>query len=190
MNIHQWKVCEEASLSDHKLITFQVNNPCKFKPAHHRNVRKTDWESYTDKIESKCSDISVGLSLHSTGDIYSAAERLEQIIQTSYQDSCRLVKRITNNYPSWWNGELTALRRKARQTLKKAQRTKLAEHWDASREATRQYKRQLRYLKSAAWKKYCHPGNRMVAGEFEEAIEWNRQIEVAAFAGDRDVLDQ
>ena len=147
--IENWHVSDEASLSDHQHNRFDIQG----KPSHDSSrydPKSTDWNLYRGLVLSKL-DMLV-TPIESIGDLDEAAYQLNDVLLTSYHDSCIHKTSLCKRKVPWWNDQLAKLRKQVRKLFNHAKRTK---SWDEYRFALTEYNLELRRSKRATWRKCC-----------------------------------
>ena len=147
--IKDWRVSNEETLSDHRLINFSITGPMIIKQDY-RNPRKTDWGSYIADMEEATSRICGKLS--SIADLEIAVDQLQQAILQSFYQNC---KNTTTNSPRlvpWWSKEISGLRKRCRKLFNRA---KKSGDWDTYKSALTAYNKAIRDSKRNSWKKFC-----------------------------------
>ena len=90
--------------------------------------------------------------IESIGDLDEAAYQLNDVLLTSYHDSCIHKTRLCKRKVPWWNHQLAKLRKQVRKLFNHAKRTK---SWDKYRSALTEYNLELRRSKRATCRKCC-----------------------------------
>ena len=125
-----------------------------------RNVRRTCWNKYANKLDHRLHDLnSTPISISSVDDIEKLASTVQSQIIKSYNVSCpqRKIRRKTDNI--WWNTELTCLRREARKAQRKAIKSKLENDWEAFKQAQSIFKNAVRKAKRDSWRLFTESIN-------------------------------
>ena len=148
-HIHNWKVSDEITLSDHKLIMFSVLGPSRII-TEGRNPRNTNWDSYISQLEGETSGLPGKLS--SFSDIDMAVDKLQHAIIRSYHHNCAISRNSTRRIVPWWSKELSSLRSKCRKLFNKA---KKKGKWSDYRSALTDYNKAVRTTKLKSWQTYC-----------------------------------
>lgn len=151
--ISNWHVSDEASLSDHRQIRFDIDiEPITQEPK--RNPRRTNWELYRCLLEGN-GELSGVRGMDSVDGIDLAAEHLRSRILTAYEDSCPLKRSTSGRDVPWWNSNLAKLRKKARTLYNKWSKSRTLEDKTAYRAATTEYSKELRNSKRKSWRTFC-----------------------------------
>ena len=98
-----WKVTQNASLSDHNRITFKINSELPKSNAIFRNIRKTDWEKYKSTLKVEISRIRNDFEFSELDD---KAKLMENAIKKSFEASNQPRNTKQSSKPKWWNAEL------------------------------------------------------------------------------------
>ena len=87
-----------------------------------RNVCRTCWNKYVDKLEQKINKrILPPISVPSSKkDIDVLANEVHSVITKSYEAACPMQKSLRKEDKFWWNSELASLRKEAHRALRKA----------------------------------------------------------------------
>lgn len=147
--VNNWKVSDEVTLSDHKLIVFSVLGP-SWTLNEGRNPKKTDWDSYRTSLVEEIGEDFGKFSTVSEVDL--AVDKLQHAILQSYYNNCTVSRTTTRNIVPWWSKELTTLRCKCRKLFNKAKKTG---EWDVYRSALTEYNKAVRLAKIKSWQTYC-----------------------------------
>ena len=91
-------------------------------------------------------------SIRTVADIELAAEDLQQAILQAYHQNCRPKSAISPRSASWWNLEISELRKKVRRLFNKAKGTG---HWEEYKASLTQLNKAIRRAKRSSWKEYC-----------------------------------
>ena len=101
--IREWKVLDKDMLSDHKPISFELSTTLK-KVSKYRNVRKTDWDRYNERLAEELDYIDT------QGNLDTQAQQLNTAIISAYHDSCKPRKKKNKKDIPWWNNDLAELK--------------------------------------------------------------------------------
>ena len=99
--ISHWKVSDEASFSDHKLISFIVEKPCK-REILTRNYAKADWELFTSVVEKELGDPPINWSKEN---IENSVLNLNNTIEHGLNIACPKYPSRKRDKLDWWNHE-------------------------------------------------------------------------------------
>lgn len=147
--ISNWHVSEEASLSDHRQIVFDVAAG-HLKRETYRDPKDTDWNAFQGHLTR--SKPEAPSRLRTPEDLDTAANTLQRRITAAFQASCpKKVREISRDVP-WWSENLSSLRKEARRLFNRA---KLTSEWDAYRAALTKYNLELRRAKKASLANFC-----------------------------------
>ena len=150
--INKWKVSDEPSLSDHRTICFEVDI-ARHGEGKRRSPKNTNWEEYKEEVRGRLTGLQENYA--TTRNIDHMAERVREILVSSYEGNTRLKTPGRADSTPWWNMTLERLRRDARRAFNKARKGRSEEYWDSYREAQRSFKRVLKNAKEEAWRTFC-----------------------------------
>ena len=91
-------------------------------------------------------------SIGSLSELDDAAEHLNDVLISAYEESCAVRKRQTNRNVPWWNKQLESHRTEVRRLFNKAKRDKI---WEPYKEALTRYNIELRSAKRRTWRTMC-----------------------------------
>lgn len=128
--IHNWHVSDERSLSDHNHILFNLRvNPDITE--RKRNPHKTDWNLFNDLVAYGSQALPTNFL--STNQLEDGANQLEDLLTNSFHSSTIIRgQNPTGNNCSWWNSELTELRKETRRLWNKAKKSGNFSHYKIS----------------------------------------------------------
>lgn len=147
--ISNWSVSDEASLSDHRHIVFEVECS-KTAQTEFRNPRSTNWEFYKEILLIGLDDFRT--SVGSIDDLEDTCNRLNTLLNLAYESSCPIKHLRETRQVPWWNRELSSLRSISRKLFNKA---KIDGNWGAYRQALAKYNQALRKSKKKSWRDFC-----------------------------------
>lgn len=137
--VRGWRVTDEDTFSDHKLIRFSLEGYAPQRNPY-RNPRKTNWSLYREVLH----DSLIGLDNPSR---YDSAESLDEAnlkltaaMATAYETACPLVKPKPLYKKPLWSDELERKKVQARKAWNAARRTGLDEDYDVFRSLQKEYK--------------------------------------------------
>lgn len=116
---HSWKVVNEETFSDHKLIKFCLRG--HFQPRMPiRNPRKTKWDTYREKLKERLDKMVYSDRFLTKHDL----DRANQDITAAMVDAYRLSCPLTNPKPlyrkSLWSNDLERKRKELRKAWNRA----------------------------------------------------------------------
>ncbi|MCP3668559.1 MAG: hypothetical protein GY696_39775 [Gammaproteobacteria bacterium] len=152
--IHDWRVSDEESLSDHRHIVFNIRTDVRAATPG-RNKKATDWVAYREHLMKVIAAVE-NLPVGSKEQLNTKASELERVIIEAFQAACP-VKRYDNKRKQvpWWNRELSDLRKESREALKRVRVTSLAEDWSRYKSVRNQYGRLIKSSKRESWRRFC-----------------------------------
>jgi len=107
--IHNWRVDETPSLSDHNYLRFEVF--IKFPPiVPFRNKRKTDWDRFDFLIGAWAKGREVS-AIQSVEQLEKSVEEVQGALMEAFVSSCPLPTKKRKKIVPWWRKDLTALKR-------------------------------------------------------------------------------
>lgn len=117
--IHSWRVVDEETFSDHRLIKFNLsgNFPCR-EP--YRNPRKTNWDEYREVLRNKLSGIACHDRYLTVGSLEQANQDITLAMVEAYHSSCPLVFPKPLYKSSLWSDYLEAKKVKLRKAWNRA----------------------------------------------------------------------
>ena len=99
-----WRVSNEITLSDHRLIRFSITGPANIKQDN-RNPRKTYWGFYMKEVEEATSLAFGKFSTIVNLELY--IDQLQQTILQSYYRSCKAITTKLATLVPWWSKEIS-----------------------------------------------------------------------------------
>jgi ribonuclease HI len=150
--IENWRVCDEFNFSDHKTIEFTINFKAVTVDTSYRNVKKTDWIKYREEVKNKRMELLDNIG---NDDLDSIAIKLEEVIVSSYNNSCRLTQGKKFKKPVWWTYELTISQRKVRKLKRRIDRLRTEERFEEFRQARNEHNQAVRTTKGKKWERMC-----------------------------------
>lgn len=160
--IKNWKVLSEESLSDHRLIYFEISDSLqsvKFKTTFKFNTKRADWDQFDELIVNKHNFWDEKLhAINAVSDLESYIDDFS----IELDDICmRAIPKYNNTFNNksnkWWNDELTKLRQKTNNLRRKYQRCQtdrrqsLASNYINFRE---KYKKVINERKQKSWENF------------------------------------
>ena len=148
--VQNWRVDEEASLSDHRYIKFVYERGLN-SDHWFRNVRKTNWRLFQNVLWNRKDPQN---SLMTTSDLDEEAKDLTEVIMEAFNGACPARKALKRKPVPWWNDELTQLRKKVRVSYRSYIREgKPVRH--LYKTMIQEYKKGIASAKRDSWKNYC-----------------------------------
>ena len=135
--IQDWKVITGKTASDHNMIAFKYQKMPKVLEEEYKNVRRTNWDLYREKLRKYLSE------LENTTDIDGKMNGINQAITRAYSESCPTSKRKTTAKPSWWNSNLSKLKREAIKYRNRYKREPTEYNINNWKEKSQDYKKEL-----------------------------------------------
>ena len=150
--LREWKVLDEASYSDHLLISFVIGIP-KEKQEEWRNPRKANWQRFAEQVEKRLNILN-DTPIQETDDIEREVNLITRIFTQEFRMACPLRKRGKSK-KGGLSPELRKLRSDARKAQRKAYKTNKSNDWDEKRRCLREYKKALKYHNQKDFRDYC-----------------------------------
>ena len=147
--VTNWKVSNEETFSDHKRIEFQVELKLTVMPMAYRNIRKTHWTSYREKLAE---NLQWNETEYTPEEI---TEKLTTSVMDAYHSNCKLVENKRIKKPTWWNKDLSILKREAMRLKQKYKRNPDEENKELKKIALRNYTNAIKKAKRQQWKNFC-----------------------------------
>jgi ribonuclease HI len=147
--IEDWRVSDEETLSDHRLIEFTIACPDRVEVAR-RNPRKTKWSGYLEDLKTHLPDFGEGVL--TVRELEAAADQLQQAVVLSYHQNCSESSARPQSSCPWWNRELDRQRKNIRRLFNRAKKTG---DWEQYRAQRNIYNRAVRETKAKSWRDHC-----------------------------------
>ncbi len=147
--ISNWKVdLTEKSLSDHRLIKFQLGAGIIRKEKYTRAYGKTNWEVFTKELSKLPAE-----EILDAEDMDGMADMLEDHIDYVLDVLAPKKIRRINSQNVWWNDSLSKLRRELRNVLEKSK----TDHSliDKYHSLKKDYAFEIRKAKRESWRSFC-----------------------------------
>ena len=153
--IDGWKVdVKHNSCSDHRAIIFHIKKQVGTNTKLYRPIRKTDWQIFEDLCENSFAKLRLPVQWN-PNEIERLSTEVDKTINGAIDVACPLREPTNKQFSSFWNTELTKLRKLSRRRHRIAVRLNTTEMWDEYREVQRSYKKAVRQAKRASWRRYC-----------------------------------
>ena len=149
--ISKWRVSPEPSLSDHKIILFNLK-ATTLQQAARRNPRKTHWETFDTKLSENLSNISRQGRMQSSEQLDYHVTNINEGIISAFHDSCKLISNKAPRTTSWWNDKLEDLKRKTRRAANARKKRGGSEEYS---KLLTMYSNEIRKAKRASYRKFC-----------------------------------
>ncbi|XP_029054859.1 uncharacterized protein LOC114882147 [Osmia bicornis bicornis] len=126
--VKDWQVRNEVTLSDHRLITFNLKGEREDSPGKvYWNSKATNWALYKEGLAGR-------LKGHrqrprTIGKIERAVEHLSSVITQAYEAACPTKTRNSSKRVPWWNRELDKAGGEGRKLLNKAMKANTEPAW-------------------------------------------------------------
>lgn len=142
-----WMVSDEDTLSDHRLINFELlGRSCQAPVELRRNPRKANWPTFKVELEGLIGNLRDWP--RTGGGIEREAGELQTASIHAFEAACPIRERRVNKKVAWWSAELNKLRKCSRRLLNRALRSRQDLDWAAYKEAQRAYKKLVKKSKA------------------------------------------
>ena len=88
-SVKKWRVSSEPSMSDHRIIRFDIEG-LEEERAPTRNPRRTDWLAYVNELKYNLERVDVGRVARHHMELETAVEQVSRAIRETYEASCPL----------------------------------------------------------------------------------------------------
>jgi len=154
MQINNWHVSTEASMSDHRWICFSMDLRSKVMQPR-RNPKRTNRDLFCEQLRNKLQESGTVVAAQSQTDIETQVKHLTLCITSSYENSCPLSTPRQNRDPPWWGSELRKRRGETRKAFNKAKNSGNISDWDKYKDLQRLYKKEIRSKQRESWRNFC-----------------------------------
>jgi hypothetical protein len=153
-NINNWRVLDEHSWSDHKMIhmTFDATQPCY---TWKRKFGDMDWEIFKEMIKTRADEWDLN-RLNTCLDLEQASQKWNEMIFEVLDELAPLVKvKIKTSINVWWSEELQALKNKCDHAFKEATNGNSNDMSGIFKRTKRKYVRAARKARRDSWRSFC-----------------------------------
>lgn len=151
--VHSWRVSEQETFSDHKLIKFRVAGYAPLRQPY-RNPRKTDWDIFRTELSRMTGALGEIERLCTAEEVDVANDRLTSSLIAAYEAACPLIRPKPLYGKPLWSDDLEDKKRKARKAWNVARRTGRDEDFVSFRALQKEYKEGQEALERKAKKKF------------------------------------
>ncbi len=160
--VHNWKVLEIDSISDHRYIVFDINDQIpeiKFKSTVKYNTSKANWDQFNRDIYQKFTEIEPELnSIENTMQLNNFVENFNSLLTDICDKHIPIYKnKINLNSNYWWTEELTNARRamnRARRRFQRCQTDARSGLKELYMNIKAEYKQLINKQKMTAWHEF------------------------------------
>ena len=142
-----WHVSQEYSMSDHQTICFSLSAD-KIPHVPFRNPRKTNWESFREKLVWRLGEWDCAIK--NTIDIDAEVKNLTDSLIFSFHESCPLIMPKERKKTPWNFSNLKALKVACNTAWNRRHRC-----YEAFVESRKAYKKACRQAKRKSWREFC-----------------------------------
>ena len=161
-SVMNWKVLQEDSKSDHRIITFTSPGIKTLPRALIRDSRKTDWGKYTSELATRIKPLE-GREIENIEGLDDLAQELVNATRTAGDIACPPRRSSGKPRKRPWSDDCQRLRRESRRLYRTANREDTDQAWDQYRQKRREYQHMLRYTENDSWKNFCSDMNDLSA---------------------------
>lgn len=167
--IQNWRVSEETSLSDHRVIRFDVTS-LNISSSWARSPRNTDWSIFNNQLSESLNLAPYG-NICSTEQLDEQALALGRALFSAYEKACPLKKLKSNRSTPWWNSALGKKRKATRKLQRIARASNSVSDWRAFLELQKELKSEIRKAKRDSWRGFCGDvENLQAAAKFHKLV--------------------
>ncbi|XP_046145573.1 uncharacterized protein LOC123988859 [Osmia bicornis bicornis] len=117
----QWKIRDESTLSDHRLITFRLTGDREGGTGEaYRNPKATNWALYREGLEGRLKGNCQ--RPRTVGETEQEVEHLSSAITQAYEAACPARTRNSSKRVPWWNKKLDQARKDTRSVAEDRER--------------------------------------------------------------------
>jgi ribonuclease HI len=149
--IQNWRVSDNNYNSDHKSIVFEVKLKSHIAAPVY-NKRSTNWKLFSEKLETKL--IGRDWVIESTHQLEECSSALSTILNETFYECCSLNRRPKHFAKRWVNREIERRSKNVNRLLRRAQKTKRPEHWEAFRRENKIHKKESKKAKIRNWRAF------------------------------------
>jgi ribonuclease HI len=149
--ISKWRVSPEPSLSDHKIILFDLKGST-LQQVPKRNPRGTDWESYGRHASSNLGNVARQGMISGMELLNHHVNEVNTCIVEAFHSSCKLTAGKAPRSTPWWNDHLEDLKRRTRRAANARKRK--GDSGEYAKILT-EYSKEIRKAKRAHYRKFC-----------------------------------
>lgn len=132
LTVRNWRVSDEASLSDHCWIRYQVDCE-REKRSVIRNPRKADWVRYKEVLDASL--MTPAKECLMKGKVIDrVVDDIGILLTDAFDTSCPISRTSNGGKPPWWNVNVEECRKSARLLHNKAKRLNTTADWDNYKE--------------------------------------------------------
>ena len=154
LNISDWKVSEADMLSDHRLITFRIDDTkSKMEAKKTRNLKKANWNKFRERLKSRfCFSTK---HYWTEDDLEEESKKMTKLITEELDNVAPLRQRESKGNPLWGNPNFRMLSNK----VKAARRRQDRKPTEANIAKYKQYRQELKSFKrkheAERWQDFC-----------------------------------
>lgn len=155
--VENWTVHEEASASDHRLITYEIRHKASMMPLDKRpryNLTNINYERLAETTTALLAELETRLWMPTTRHIDERVEALTTGLQ-AIQEQVLHKRRRYENRPAWWTDQVERRKLQYYEARNRLKRSANPDDADANlqrlRDARARYKNEILKAKSKSW---------------------------------------
>ena len=155
IQVSNWLVSEEESLSDHSWIIFDINRSTPSQKPY-RDPKKTNWDLYGTEVKTR---LGVQSQVKTAVELDSKVNILTEILSEAFEKACKMPRKRQKKQPLWWTTDIGKAMKVARKLKNQAKREqdirKKREIVEVFKQKYQAVKYLIRTAKRDSWRKYC-----------------------------------
>ncbi|XP_055839079.1 uncharacterized protein LOC129907060 [Episyrphus balteatus] len=149
--VEGWRVSNEPSLSDHRIITFSITRLFTENTSG-RNPKKTDWNLYKSVVQINLERIGPARTTKSHLELDHMVNEFSGAINEAFELSCPIKPIKSQRDAPWWSKNLSKQRSKVRKLFNEAKRTG---EWEGYTAELTIYNKEIRKAKRNSFVSFC-----------------------------------
>ncbi|XP_055840834.1 uncharacterized protein LOC129908398 [Episyrphus balteatus] len=175
--VEGWRVSNEPSLSDHRIITFSITRLLTENTSG-RNPKKTDWNLYKSVVQINLERIGPARTTKSHLEPYGQVNEFSGAINEAFELSCPIKPIKSQRDCPWWCKNLSKQRSKVRKLFNEAKRTG---EWEGYTAELTIYNKEIRKAKRNSFVSFCENSTATpVAARLHKALAKDKTIKSIA----------
>lgn len=156
--IHSWRVTDEETFSEHKLIKFCLKDYAPQRKPY-RNPRKTDWGMYRELLRVSLAEVGNPDRFMTSDSLNVANDKITMAMVEAYEAACPLITPKPLYKRSLWNNDLDDKKKAARKAWNRAGKSELDEDYAEYRALQKVYKQSQKDLRDKEKKQFFEEAN-------------------------------
>ncbi|XP_037030462.1 uncharacterized protein LOC119070301, partial [Bradysia coprophila] len=159
-SVRSWRVTDEETFSDHKLIRFDINGGLP-RGVPFRNPRKTDWDLYRQRLGENLQALPQADRYLTRASLEEANERCTAAIVEAFESACPLRNPRPLYKNGLWSNELDKKKKELRKAWNRAGKSNRYQEENKSRyrELLKEYNQAQEDLKESSKRKFFEEAN-------------------------------